>query len=234
MRYYVLVDLTELKRINVLKELGIAPECFPRPLAFIDFANVTHWYTADVLDPFGNPLPEGTSLEIDLRRLRALTQTIGTDARLYYGHDAAKQGSRAFIKAAEHAFGKHRVFTKPIQYIRHDLTPADSIGNTRLVHTDRSGDYVLIPKCNFDVEIAVDAMRLIAQYDTICLFSGDSDFAALLRYLRGRGKKVILFKGGRIAHALDQVVDLKIDAASVRPHIAYVKQTPGTGPGVRG
>ena len=32
-------------------------------------------------------------------------------------------------------------------------------------------------KANFDVEIAVDAMDWIAEYDTAVLFSGDSDFA---------------------------------------------------------
>jgi uncharacterized LabA/DUF88 family protein len=122
----------------------------------------------------------------------------------YYGLDTARSGSLAFIKAARYIFGSNRVFTKPIQQIRHDLIPSDSITNTRVVHSDNRGSYVFIPKCNFDVEIAVDAMRLVESYETICLFSGDADFAALLRYLKTKGKKIVLVKGGRITKSLGQ------------------------------
>ena len=77
------------------------------------------------------------------------------------------------------------------------------------------------------MEIAVDAMRLIDAYDAICLFSGDSDFAALLQYLKKKGKKVILIKGGRITKALGQRADLKIEAGQIRDYIAHIKRKPG-------
>ncbi len=148
--------------------------------------------------------------------------------------DTASSGSLAFIKAAQHVFGNHRVFTKPVQQIRHDLTPSDSISNTRVVHTDHRGNYVFIPKCNFDVEMSVDAMRLIDAYDTICLFSGDADFAALLRYLKTKGKKIVLIKGGRITKFLGQIADLKIEASAIGSQLVYIKRKPGTRPGFRG
>ncbi|MBI3360364.1 MAG: NYN domain-containing protein [Chloroflexi bacterium] len=47
-------------------------------------------------------------------------------------------------------------------------------------------------KANFDVEITLDAMDWISDYDTLVLFSGDSDFAALARRLRPKGKQVIV------------------------------------------
>lgn len=48
-------------------------------------------------------------------------------------------------------------------------------------------------KANFDVEIAVDATKHLPHYDTLILFSGDSDFDYLVRELRSVGKKVIVF-----------------------------------------
>jgi NYN domain len=221
------VELHELGRIQLLKSLGLDPTCFGNTVSFIDFANVNRWFDSDRIDLEGNPLAYGAKVEPDLIKLHAFTHLIGKDARFYYGLDTASSGSLAFIKAAQHVFGSHRVFTKPIQQIRHDLGPTDSIANTRIVHTDRSGNYVFIPKCNFDIEIAVDAMRLIESYDTLCLFSGDADFVALLRYLKGKGKKIILIKGGRIKRELGMAADIKIEAAQIRSHIAYIKRKPG-------
>ncbi|MDE2020396.1 MAG: NYN domain-containing protein [Patescibacteria group bacterium] len=48
-------------------------------------------------------------------------------------------------------------------------------------------------KGNMDVEIAIDAMHHLGKYDTAILFSGDSDFLALVTYLRNHGKKVFVF-----------------------------------------
>ena len=82
-------------------------------------------------------------------------------------------------------------------------------------------------KCNFDVEIAVDAMRLSDNYDTICLLSSDADFAALIKHLKAKeAKKIILIKGGRIDGSLGRLLDLKIDASQTKPYIAHIKQKP--------
>ena len=47
-------------------------------------------------------------------------------------------------------------------------------------------------KGNLDVELALDAYRLMEEFDTLLLFSGDSDFSYLLDLLRQKGKKVIV------------------------------------------
>ena len=47
-------------------------------------------------------------------------------------------------------------------------------------------------KANFDVEIAVDVMEMIDKFNTLVLFSGDSDFDYLIKILKGRGKKVVV------------------------------------------
>lgn len=48
-------------------------------------------------------------------------------------------------------------------------------------------------KGNMDVEITIDAMYYLDKYDLAILFSGDSDFLALLVHLKKNGKKIIIF-----------------------------------------
>lgn len=50
-----------------------------------------------------------------------------------------------------------------------------------------------VHKANFDVEIAVDAMDKLDEYDTFILFSGDSDFDYFIRRLKEKGKRVLVF-----------------------------------------
>ena len=49
-----------------------------------------------------------------------------------------------------------------------------------------------IPKGNLDIELALDAFRLLENYETLLLFSGDSDFAYLLDLLKERKRKVLV------------------------------------------
>ncbi|HLD26765.1 MAG TPA: NYN domain-containing protein [Patescibacteria group bacterium] len=48
-------------------------------------------------------------------------------------------------------------------------------------------------KANFDVEIAVDVMELLPHFDSLILFSGDSDFHYLNIKLKSFGKKIFVF-----------------------------------------
>lgn len=48
-------------------------------------------------------------------------------------------------------------------------------------------------KGNMDVEMTIDAIHYIKKYDSAVLFTGDSDFLALVTYLKNGGKKVYIF-----------------------------------------
>ena len=50
-----------------------------------------------------------------------------------------------------------------------------------------------VEKGNMDVELTIDAVHTVDNYDTALLFTGDSDFMALVRFIRARGKKVYVF-----------------------------------------
>lgn len=60
----------------------------------------------------------------------------------------------------------------------------------KLIRNRKDGGHVR--KANFDVEIAVDAMKLVTSFDNCILFSGDSDFHYLIKELKKLGKKVIV------------------------------------------
>lgn len=49
-----------------------------------------------------------------------------------------------------------------------------------------------IRKANFDVEITIDVLEMIDKFDTLVLFSGDSDFDYLIKKLRWKGKQVVV------------------------------------------
>ena len=53
----------------------------------------------------------------------------------------------------------------------------------------KHGNYIF--KGNCDVELTIDMIDLMPAYDTAVLLSGDSDFAALIKYVQRHGKKVI-------------------------------------------
>jgi len=48
-------------------------------------------------------------------------------------------------------------------------------------------------KGNMDVEIVIDSLHYLSSYDTAIFFTGDSDFLALITYLRNRSKRVHIF-----------------------------------------
>ncbi|MBP6855067.1 MAG: NYN domain-containing protein [Candidatus Pacebacteria bacterium] len=62
----------------------------------------------------------------------------------------------------------------------------------RIVQHSDVGDSVQ-EKGNMDVEMTIDAIHFSKKYDTAVMFTGDSDFLALVNYLRNRDKKVFIF-----------------------------------------
>ena len=195
---------------------------------FIDFGNVNHWFEEDRQTHNYVALKDDEKLVIDLQKLNKFSNLFSNDTFFIMGNDPQNVGSFGFIRVARDIFGKSKVFTKHIQKIRHYLTEVDIDKNTRIIHNDNKGDFIYIPKCNFDVEISVDAIKIIEHYETICLFSGDADFVHLLRFLKGKNKKIILIKGGNIVHQLRELCDLVINAQDIKKHITIVKkQKPG-------
>ena len=94
-----------------------------------------------------------------------------TVLRYYTGKVGTLEKQLAFIKKLE-SIG-YAVVAKEVKFIK-------------------LNDGRLMPKGNLDVELALDVYRQADQFDTLLLFSGDSDFAYLLDLLKQQGKKVVV------------------------------------------
>ena len=216
------MDLGELKNVSVKQQLKLDQLDFGRVYSFVDFGNVDYWFDNDIYDQGGTALPEGTRLVIDLENLSKFAYIFSKQVRFYYGHDPANKKSMGFSFKAKSHFEPY-FYTKPIQKIRHYLHGDEFVSVTRVINEDDEGKYVYIPKCNFDVEICVDAIRLSDHFDTFCLFSSDADFIALSRFLKKKGKKFILIKGGFVQYPLVRSADLVINAQDIKSYITRTK-----------
>lgn len=86
--------------------------------------------------------------------------------------------------------------------------------------SNRSGMFP-IRKGNLDVEIALDAFRFSDMYDTLILFSGDSDFAYLADLLKQMDKKIVVIScSGHISKELLKRAFF-IDLKKLRKEIEY-------------
>lgn len=110
----------------------------------------------------------------------------------YYGEIKTNDGQKRFFQMLED--NGYTLRTKPVKYIK---TPKGTL-----------------LKGNLDVELAFDILRLKEKLNTCVLFSGDSDFEVVLKYLREKKKKVIVVSTkGRVAIELirncDKYINLK-------------------------
>ena len=94
------------------------------------------------------------------------------EIRNYCVHHGTDNQNRFFTFLKKNGY---KLITKPLKIIR----PNDFEDSN-------------IRKANFDVEIAIDAIEMAKQFDTLVLFSGDSDFHYLVIKLQEKKKKVII------------------------------------------
>jgi len=71
-------------------------------------------------------------------------------------------------------------------------------------------------KADWDVGIAIDAVRSAEIVDAVVIVSGDGDFIPLVEYLKGRGRRVEVMAfgkstSGKLKEAADEFIDLEED-----------------------
>lgn len=86
----------------------------------------------------------------------------------------------------------------------------DKEGNFLL---DDNGKIQTREKGNFDVEIAIDTVLNINEFDQMVLMSGDCDFSALIEFIQEKGKQVFVFStfgsiSKELRHGADKYFDL--------------------------
>jgi uncharacterized LabA/DUF88 family protein len=209
------VDLQSLRRDSLL----FNPKDFGTIFAFVDFSNVRYWAKSF----WAEDNRERLVREVDIEKVAQLIDMVGTvEKYFYYGHYKQRPNlppehpsnvpyRNSIFRIDKARKAGFRVRTKDIKTI----DTYDEAGK-------RQGQ---IHKCNFDVEIAMDMIKQLPKYDTVFLWSGDSDFGPLLAYLRRRGKKVVTvcsraFASSEIQRASDTFIpgDRLRDQLELVPH----------------
>ena len=72
-------------------------------------------------------------------------------------------------------------------------------------------------KGNMDVEITIDTLHHLKKYDTAIFFTGDSDFLALVTYLKNHGKRVFIFSSrNNVSQELRTGADGYVDVLDIQ------------------
>lgn len=214
-----------------LSTLGIHGPELGRIYSLIDFGNVNYWFERDERSGGENEiLLEGQKLIVDIEKLSDFSKLFAKQTRFYFGLDNKNKKSIHIISKARKNFDY--TGSKPIQWIKHYLTSKELNAETRSINEDEQGKYIYIPKCNFDVEICVDSIKLIEYYDTFCIWTGDSDFAYLLDFLIKKKKKIILISAGHITKELKNKATININGQQVKKYITRITEKPRLKSGV--
>lgn len=127
---------------------------------------------------------KGTFFDLD-KLQKYLKSTFHTsDVKVYYYTAYPEAGTRKYDVSCKHKF--YLYLTKGLGFVvrKKPLKQLRSV-------TELGG--VIEEKGNMDVEMTLDAVNLITHYDIAVLFTGDSDFLALVNYMKHQGKKVYVF-----------------------------------------
>lgn len=122
----------------------------------------------------------------DLAKLKTyLEKRYGaTEIKVYYYTAYPAEGTRDYSTDSKHRF--YTYLKKGLGFVVRKKPLK------RMKSTTEQGE-IIEEKGNMDVEMTIDAVNLVQKYDTAVLFTGDSDFLALVNYIANRGKKVHIF-----------------------------------------
>ncbi len=182
---------------------------------YLDLTNMLHWQ--GVL---------GWKFRIEDVISQLLSFSNIKEIKVYYGLNGRDiKNSKAFHNRIKKAGAIMR--TKPMKFIvktvderlffqQKTITLFDGQVKQKIkeliIELQNSGLIIEEPKCNFDVEMAMDMLDDADKMSAILLFSGDSDLLGPLERLRVKGKKIgIVGVRGQTAGELHRVKNKYID-----------------------
>ena len=136
---------------------------------------------------------------------------IATSIEIFYYTAYPADGTRDYSLE-----GKHKFFT----FLKKGLGFVVRKKELKRIPIITEAGQSIEEKGNMDVEITIDAIHHIKKYNTAIFFTGDSDFLALVTYLRIGGKKVYIFSSrNNISEELRTGGDGYFDVLGVREDI---------------
>jgi uncharacterized LabA/DUF88 family protein len=122
----------------------------------------------------------------DYEKLKAYLKALyfASEIQVFYYTAYPAEGTRE-----QSQDGKHKFFTYLKKGLGFEVRKKEL---KRITVRSDSGDSVQ-EKGNMDVEMTIDVIHHMNKYDTAVLFTGDSDFLALISYIKNEGKKAYVF-----------------------------------------
>lgn len=107
-----------------------------------------------------------------------------SDIKIFYYTAYPAEGTRDYSLD-----GKHKFYT----FLKKGLGFVVRKKELKRIPIITNDGQAIEEKGNMDVEMTIDAVHYMKKYGIAVLFSGDSDFLALVTYLKNGGKKVYIF-----------------------------------------
>lgn len=184
-------------------------------IAYLDLTNMFHWQ--DVL---------GWRFRIEDLIKQLLNFSNIKAVKVYYGfNERDRESSEAFHNRIKKTGAILR--TKPMKFIKKDIDGALFFQRRTMTLFDgkikgkinelidelqKSEVIIEEPKCNFDVEMAMDILDDAERITAIMIFSGDSDLLEPLERIKVKGKKIgVVGVRGKVAEELHKVKDKYFD-----------------------
>lgn len=184
-------------------------------IAFLDLTNMFHWQET---------LKWNFSIYHVIKQLLSVKSV--KEVRIYYGlNEREREKSENFHRRLRECGAI--VITKPVKWIKKKVSKRlfasgfainrfDDHARSKLdelvMHLQNREVEIEDPKCNFDVEMALDMLDNSDRISGVLLFSGDSDFKNPLQRLILKSKKVFIFGvRGQVARELWDVCSKYID-----------------------
>lgn len=132
---------------------------------FVDWANVYNW-------------KDELKKKVDPKKLFTYLKTYPEikQIRFYFGNDTTHPASKDFLKKVKDI--GYQVITKEVKFLK--------------VYNDEGIEFIWKRKCDFDLELGLDALEAAEKYQSFVVFSGDGDYKTLYERLIKRGKQVIV------------------------------------------
>ena len=127
---------------------------------------------------------KGKLLDLEKTQAYIKKKFNGTAIKVFYYTAYPAEGTRKY-----NLDGKHKFYT----YLEKGLGFAVIKKVLKRISVINEDGETIEEKGNMDVEMTIDAMHHLEKYETAIFFSGDSDFLALITYLRKHSKKVFVF-----------------------------------------
>lgn len=122
----------------------------------------------------------------DLKKLKDYLKDkhSATSIAVYYYDAYPEASTREYDTSAKHAF---------YTYLKKGLGFVVRKKPLKQIHSTSDKGAIVTEKGNMDVELVIDAVHKVKDYEEAILFSGDSDFLALVKFIRNRGKKAYIY-----------------------------------------